>query len=367
MKLPSMSFSVVRKFPSSVGANLNPEAEIGYVFKIAQLESGLAMATQDRSIRILDMHRWCLSAQIVPAHDSTITDIQQVPTSVAGAESGNVFITSSNDGTCRVWDARGTAPVVTIKVSNNSFDAPVFGASVSRNGTCAVACDTNISLFRFGEWKKYFEYSESHFQTITFLEFSPWDNQENILVSGAEDGLVNIYNVTDLVNEDDGQCPILTLNTENAVRSCRLSPQNHMHVLTGTESLSVWDCSTGGRIMPDNEALRSHPLLCGGEDEFSLAYLVGFDDMCSRLVVGNSKGNLVEFDACNFGVSKIFDNSNSAHSGVVRSAVYLRGTDKVVTAGEDGCIYEWSPETQDTQSASSYSRLAKQSVSARPY
>ena len=361
-----MSYNVVRKFPSSTGAFLNSESEIGYVFKIAQLSNGLAMATQDRAIRVLDLNKWSLSVQIVPAHDSTITDIQQVPTNVTGAESGNVFITSSNDGTCKVWDSRGVSPVVTIKVSNNSFDAPVFGASVSRSGTCAVSCDTNICLFRFGEWKKYFEYSESHFQAISFLEFSPWAGQENILVSGAEDGLVNIYNVSDLVNEDNGQCPVLTLNTENAVRSCRLSPKNQMYVLTGTESLSVWDCSSGCRIMPDNESLRSHPLLVTGDDEYSLAYLVGLDDECTRLLVGNSKGKLVEFDACNFAPTKIFDQS-SAHSGVVRSAVYLRGTDRVITAGEDGCIYEWSAETPKTEQGSSYSRLAKQSVSARPY
>jgi len=361
-----MSYNLVRKFPSSVG--LNPESEIGFVFKIAQLENGLAMATQDRSVRILDLSRWTLAHQIVPAHDSTITDIQQVPASVHGAQSGNVFLTSSNDGTCKVWDARSTTPVVTVKVSNNTFDAPVFGASVSRNGTCAVSCDTNISLFRFGEWKKYFEYSESHFQTISCLQFSPWANQDNILVSGAEDGLVNIYNVADLVNEDNGQCPILTLNPENAVRSCYLSPNNRMYIFTGTETLSVWDCSTGGRIAPDNDSLRTHPLLVSNPEEFAFAYLVGMDEQCTRLVAANPSGNMVEFDACNFAVSKIFP-TEETHSAVVRSAVYLRGTHRVITAGEDGCIYEWSPTNIDMHvpQSSSYSRLAKQSVSARPY
>ena len=360
-----MSYHVVRKFPTSSG--LNPESEIGYVFKIAQLQNGLAMATQDRSVRILDLERWSLSHQIVPAHDSTITDIQQVPINVTGAQSGNLFITASNDGMCKVWDSRSVSPVVSIRVSNNSFDAPVFGASVSGAGVCAVSCDTNISLFRFGEWNKYFEYSESHFQTISFLQFSPLANQENILVSGAEDGLVNIYNVADLVNEDNGQCPILTLNPENAVRSCFLSPRNNMFVFTGTETLSIWDCTTGGRVMPDNDSLRTHPLLVGNAEDFSFAYLVGMDSDCNRLLVANASGKMIECDTCNYAVNKIFQ--DNVHAGVVRSAVYIRGTDKVITAGEDGCIYEWSSGPQDApvQTTGSYSRLAKQSVSARPY
>ena len=361
-----MSYNLVRKFPSHGG--LNPESEIGFVFKIAQLQNGLAMATQDRSVRILDLTRWSLALQIVPAHDSTITDIQQVPSNVNGSQSGNVFVTSSNDGSCKVWDARSTTPVVTIKVSNNSYDAPVFGACVSRNGTCAVSCDANISLFHFGEWKKFFEYSESHFQTISCLKFSPWTNQENILISGAEDGLVNLYNVADLVNEDNGQCPVLTLNPENAVRSCYLSPNNRMYIFTGTETLSVWDCSTGGRIMPDNDSLRTHPLLVANPEDFSFAYLVGMDERCTRLVAANSSGTMVEVDANNFSVMKIFPKDLS-HSAVVRSAIYLKETDKLITAGEDGCINEWSPlaGTMHVPHTSSYSRLAKQSVSAKPY
>ena len=361
-----MSYNLVRKFPSSAG--LNPESEIGFVYKIAQLENGLAIATQDRCVRILDLAKWTLAHQVVPAHDSTITDIQQVPNTVNGSQSGNIFVTSSNDGSCKVWDARSTTPVVTVKVSNDSYDAPVFSASVSRNGTCAVSCDTNISLFQFGEWKKYFEYSESHFQTISCLQFSPWAGQENILISGAEDGLVNIYNVADLVNEDNGQCPMLTLNPENAVRSCFLSPNNRMYVFTGTETLSVWDCSTGGRMMPDNDSIRTHPLLVANPEDFSFAYLVGMDDRCSRLLAANATGDMVELDSSDFSVSKLFP-KNGSHSAVVRSAVYIRGSDRVVSAGEDGCINEWSsaPTDMNIPQTSSYSRLAKQSVSARPY
>jgi WD40 repeat protein len=251
---------------------------------------------------------------------------------------------------------------VTIKVSNDEYDAPVFGASVSSNGTCAASCDTNISLFRFGEWQKYFEYTESHYGVISQLNFS--SVHPNILLSGGEDGLVNIFNVVDLVNEDNGQCPVMTLNPENAVRNFFIDPFGKVYIFTGTETLSIWDCSTGGRVREDNDSYRSHPMLVSQNPGESLAYLVGMNSACTRLIAGNPHGKLVEFDVASSTVVGTFE---TGHTGLVRSALYLDQWDKILTAGEDGVLLEWRSGAAEPDSSSGYSRLARHSVSARPY
>ena len=356
-----MSYEVVRRFPSS--AALNPETQIGFVFKLAVAgdQRSLAVATQDRAIRLIDLERLAIVSQIAPAHDATITDIQAVPVSVAG--NSTTFCSSSNDGTCKIWDLRQQAPVITVKVSNDSYDAPVFAASVSESGTCAVSCGSSISMFKFGDWKKFFEYTESHFDTVSCLSFSRHSGQADLLVSGSDDGMVNVYNTTDLVNEDDGQCPIMTLNTEDSVRQVFWSHATRMHVFSTTEALSVWEISTGARVCPNIDSIRSHPLV--GSDETGWGYLVGMDASGERVLAGNSDGTLVEFSTA---TAQPINTFGKAHTGVIRSAVYLN-SGKIVSDGEDGFLYEWAQATaaNDLMSGNGHVRSQRVHSAARPY
>jgi WD40 repeat protein len=238
------------------------------------------------------------------------------------------------------------------------MDAPIFGASVSSNGTCAVACGSEISLFKFGEWRKFFTYTESHLDNVSCLKFST--QHPDFLVSGGDDGLVNVYNTSDLVNEDNGQCPVITLNAEDSVRSFQLCGDK-MFVFSTTESVSVWDTKSGTKIRPNEDSLRCHPLVAS--DETGWGYIVGMDQEGRKILVGNSAGKLVEFE--DLQVSKIYD---AAHSGVVRSCLYTRsGT--VLTAGEDGYLYEWTESVaqQHFSGESVRSRSARSSASSRPY
>jgi WD40 repeat protein len=356
-----MSLVVRRKFPGSCNNTaISAESQTGYIFKlsVADNEKSCLVATQDRCLRHIDLESFSMISQIVPAHESTITDIQAVP------GSDTMWISASNDGLCKVWDMRQSDPVVSIKVSNNVSDAPVFAASVSTSGTCAVACGTEIHLFKFGEWKRYFTYTESHFDTISCMQFSRLPGKADILVSGADDGMVNIYNTTDLVNEDNGQCPVMTFNTEESVRSVLFSSDENLFAFSTTESVSVWDPRTGGRFCPKIDEIRTNPLL--SSEETGWAYIVGMDPSGSRLIAGNSEGNLVELEVSSTPkMTRIFD---KAHSGVVRSCAYLHNG-LVLTAGEDGYLYEWSVPvmTENSSIMEGRSKSARSSVSSRPY
>lgn len=354
-----MEYQVEKRFPKS--ASIDPESQIGYVFRVALGGEGrLAVATQDRSLRLIDTERMDIIAQIPSAHASTITDIQHVPSTEAG------FISASNDGTCKVWDLRIPDPIVSIKLSNDVQDAPVFAACVSGSGTCAAACGSNISLFKYGVWKKHFEYSESHFDTVSCMQFSSLQNQSSdVLVSGGDDGMVNIYNTLDLVNEDNGQCPLVSLNVGESVRSVHYTSRDHLYVFSTSESVSVWDPSTGGKIRSDVDHVRSHPMIAS--DETGWGYLIDINAEGSRLLAGNSTGSLVEFDIDTFEVSSIFQHS---HSGVVRTACCLPRENRWITAGEDGYLFSWNTSSSvdgSSLSRNSISRSNRSAVSTRPY
>ena len=355
-----MLYTSARRFPSATG--VSAEGQIGYVYKLALSSDrrAVAVATQDRALRLIDTERLSMASQVAIAHHSTITDLQAVPSAVGGPCS---FISASTDGTSKVWDLRQDTPVITTKLSTNLYDAPMFGASVSDSGTCAVSCGPNITLFKFGEWKKFFEYTESHFDTVSCLGCGRFGNQADILISGGEDGLVNVYNTTDLVNEDHGQCPTKTFNVGDSVRSFHLSPQR-IFAFSTTESISVWDSATSCKVRPDVDTIRSHPLLAS--EETGWGYLIGMNQDCSRLLAGNSEGKIVEFDSTTFEVSNTF---SAQHTGVVRSAVYLN-QDLLLTAGEDGYLYEWTKAASqpiEMGQGKLRSRSHRASACSRPY
>ena len=135
-----MAYKVVDRFPQH--ASIDPESQIGYIFKLAAGKQCVAVATQDRALRLIDLETMKLVSQINSSHGSTITDLQHIPNT---ADSG--FISASQDGTCKVWDLRLNQAIVTIKLSNDTLHAPVFSACVSSTSapTCAASCGSTYA------------------------------------------------------------------------------------------------------------------------------------------------------------------------------------------------------------------------------
>ncbi|KAF4707778.1 WD repeat-containing protein 89, partial [Perkinsus olseni] len=183
----------------------------GYVFRICLLPSSIAVASQQRVgarinsvIRVLDEATLAEISLLPACHDQPITDLQVIPGS-----QGQGLVSCSRDGTAKLWDLRssGGQPVVTIAASNNKKDAQIFGASVNADNTLAVGVDSEVLLYDINSGKKgpYFTYTDAHMDIVNCVKFHP--TRTNLCMTGGEDTLINVLDVTDLHNEDDGQAP----------------------------------------------------------------------------------------------------------------------------------------------------------------
>ncbi|EER19886.1 conserved hypothetical protein [Perkinsus marinus ATCC 50983] len=355
----------------------------GYVFRICLLPSSLAIASQQRVgakvnsvIRILDEATLSEMSLLPACHDQPITDLQVIP-----ASHGRGLVSSSRDGTVKLWDLRSSGgPVGTIVCSSNRRDAQLFGASINTNNVLAVGLDSDVALYdvKSGNSKPYFTYTEAHMDIVNCVKFHP--TRTNLCLTGGDDTLINVLDVTDLNNEDDGQAPKVTLSAEDSVRSVSAAgPTGDLLVVsTCTERLQVWNASTAQRCL-ESSGIREHPLLCasqGEQEDMQLGYIIDaqYDAPSDRLYIlgGSTNGTVVcceLADAAELTTHGVFHTGlgDRGHEGVVRSAVLdtTRGT--VFTGGEDGAVVSWGPNAGESRPELKDTRKGPRGVAASPY
>ncbi|KAF4710492.1 WD repeat-containing protein 89, partial [Perkinsus olseni] len=336
-----------------------------YVFRICLLPSSIAVASQQRVgarinsvIRVLDEATLAEISLLPACHDQPITDLQVIPGS-----QGQGLVSCSRDGTAKLWDLRssGGQPVVTIAASNNKKDAQIFGASVNADNALAVGVDSEVLLYDINSGKKgpYFTYTDVHMDIVNCVKFHP--TRTNLCMTGGEDTLINVLDVTDLHNEDDGQAPKVTISAEDSVRSvCAAGPAGDLLVAsTCTEKLQVWNAGTAQRCL-ETSGIREHPLLRAvgsTEEDVQLGYIIDvqYDAANNRLYVvgGSTNGNVVcceLLDTATLATHGVFHTGlgDEGHEGVVRSAVLDTTRGSVFTGGEDGAVVRWGPNAEES-------------------
>ena len=287
------------------------------------------------------------------AHSATITDVRFFSETVAA--------TTSRDGTFRVWDLRTPlGPAWTERLSTDSTDAEVN--SICSNGDMVVGscCKSEVFLYDWRKQKKFFTYSEIHFEPVTTIDFLT--GRANMLVSASEDGLINILNITDLDNDDQGQSPWVAMNTGNGVRDFTIVDSN-IFAFSPVEGISVWDFS-GNKIW-GNESLRDHPLMA---HDGSVGYIIDAHQVPGManpaILAGSSSGNMALFSINGDDLDLCASFDSPGHHGVVRAS--LHHGNNFVTAGEDGQIISW---THSDLSANLYqpTRDNQRPVRSSPY
>lgn len=283
----------------------------------------------------------------------------------------NVVVSSSEDGFIKFFDLRehsssnGVSSVFCKLPKKEEALSISFGyqgillAVGSSNGTIHFF-DTRSLSNSNGQQQPLGQYVDSHTQEVTKVQFMR--NNDMILASGSEDGLVSIYD-TAQPNEESALKSVL--NVEASIRNLDFfGPQNEQNVspgiwcMTGNETMSVWHWDTAQRmcVYGDNDIRRRLTDVVQtdssvGSQFGSIDYLIGaeWNDQQQHLALlaGTSSGNTAIFYVSNDESFQLHGDLHSGHKGCVRAYDWNPNyTTTIITGGEDARLCEWDKNTR---------------------
>lgn len=193
----------------------------------------------------LDPTKWTESSitSNLNAHKAPIQKILTDPLN------NSILYSCSDDSTVKVWDIR--APLSSPQhVLTNSRNLPFFSMDVAHGlisaGSQLKGTDSELVLWDTrkldGPLRSFID---SHNDDITDTKFHP--TKSNILLSGATDGYVNIYDLN-ILNEDDAQLQCINYAS---VHSAGFTSESRIYVLSHMETFSMFDLSSEEDINPE--------------------------------------------------------------------------------------------------------------------
>lgn len=311
-----------------------------YVFDVDCFSDGSAVVTSmsDNCLAVYDAESL---AQIrkLKGHSDMINGFHLSKTS------SNSVYSVSNDHYVYGWDLRssGEAPAMKIKLAdevtaisvgmNDSLLAAGYGSSIcfyDIRGSSSFSDNWNNK-----KATKLGEYSDIHTDTVTQLKFSSVNSQ--ILASGAEDGLISLF---DTSAADGDEAVVSIFNTECPVRRIGFFgvEEDAMFCLSTTETASFWHCASAQRV-------GNFPNV---REELGMDYLVdcmydsGSDTL--RLIAGDYNG---ESRIAIVGPNslQVTEESPKGHSATIRCSKYYTssgGIERMITGGEDSRVCSWN-------------------------
>ncbi|XP_034835053.1 WD repeat-containing protein 89 [Maniola hyperantus] len=186
-------------------------------------------------------------------------------------------------------------------------------------------------------------YWNSHTEDITQVKFHK--DKSEILASGSQDGLLNIYNIAE-PNEDDALT--YSLNIENSVEKISWLTDNQVACVTQSNDLQLWDAYTGDRLKSyDREKIARSIKRSRADDCYVVdAYMAAGG---AALIVAGSyggKGDVLRSVAVT--QRRLQPSTNfTANKQTVRCCAHDKHRDLLVTTGESGLIHVWSCDKPD--------------------
>jgi hypothetical protein len=225
-----------------------------------------------------------------------------------------------------------------------------YSGNVIAAGTEAEESDSYIILWDPRNAKFLARFEDSHSDDVTQTRFHPLNDK--MLATGSTDGLVCVFNLLSMNEEDD---IVSVFNSESSVSKVGFFGLNceFIFCLTHTESFLSWDANEAKVTdnQPDmREKLESE---CKVKVDYlvdCLGYGTNWRDHPLTMAAGShsgtvsllSKGELNGFELC--------DSLVSGHSSTVRCI--CKDTNSVggwiVTGGEDGFVCLWRPSVSDS-------------------
>lgn len=180
------------------------------------------------------------------AHNAPIHKILTSPSN------SNMLYSCSDDSTVKLWDLRTGLNDCQFTLKN-SRNLPFFSMDIRHGlisaGSQLKGTDSELVLWdtrKLDETLRTF--IDSHNDDITETKFHP--TRKNILLSGATDGYVNIYDLN-IVDEDDAQLQCINYSS---VHSAGFTNNNRIYILSHMETFGLFDLSSEKDLNPEIES-----------------------------------------------------------------------------------------------------------------
>jgi WD40 repeat protein len=317
--------------------NINDGIQDGgiYIFDVDCFidRSAIVSSSSDNCLALYDAETF-ITIRRIEAHNEMINSLCLSKTT------SNSIFSVSNDHCVSCWDIRvaGNVPVIKIKLAD---DVTAIDVGIS-DTLLATGCSSAISFYDIrncnNKTNKLGEYSDIHTDAVTQLQFSTANSQ--ILASGAEDGLICLF---DTSTADGDDAVISILNTECPVRKIGFfgAEDEAMYCLSTTETATFWHCGSAQRV-------GNFPTI---REELVVDYLVDciYDSNSDalRILAGNYNGGgkiaVVEPTSLHL----CGQLPKGGHSASIRCAKHMSSScngsiSRLITGGEDARLCGWN-------------------------
>lgn len=284
----------------------------------------------------------------IPAHAAPIHKLQTDPVN------DNILYSCSDDATVKIWDSR-TPLTNSVNTLTNSRNLPFFSLDVNHGlisaGSQLKGTDSELVLWDLRKLDTTLRsFIDSHNDDITETKFHPTLN--NLLLSGSTDGLVNIYNL-DIVEEDDALFQCINYNS---VHSAGFLTPNRIYILSHMETFGVFDLSTQQEFNPEDGETKGK--INNDKDhgdirsKWDCEYVVDLYAPGYIACGSNSEEvvKLYEFDPIKedfLPKNRLWTFAGGHGDEIVRDIKVVNGV--AYTAGEDNHIRAWNCDAKNTE------------------
>jgi WD40 repeat protein len=148
------------------------------------------------------------------------------------------IISASSDGSIKIWDSRAKSSVKTIK---NKDDKQIFCVETTRDYLIA-GMEREISIWDVKMMKQLYKSKFAHSEDVTFLKA-----KQNILLSGGEDNIVNIFDISMGLSMDS---VMATANIGQPISSLDFLDEdlNYVQVITTVKTYEIFNMYTASSL-----------------------------------------------------------------------------------------------------------------------
>ncbi|KAJ3306701.1 WD repeat-containing protein 89 [Kappamyces sp. JEL0829] len=323
MTRPFSLVSSINKTPANYCLEIAPNAS---------RKAHFATSLSSGSIHLHDVNAFTAYQVIGPQTTNSVISHIQFDNS-----NPHLLWASTRENQVVLHDTRTTsAPVHTYRCP-----APVLSFDLNANhsilaaGTELLGDDASILFYdvRASPSEAIATFNECHSDDVTQIQFHP--STPNAMVSGSTDGLVCLYDLTSM-NEDDSLYQVIKENSVSKVGF--FGPAfEYLYCSTHIETLSLW-------TFQNAESIVHYGDVRGASPDLSLDYCIDwtFDAASGHLFLqaGSQSGNIGILDVTLSGVELVYT-LNHGHEDIVRS-VYWNMADRFLVSGsEEGKLCHW--------------------------